>query len=73
MRNSKYSCDAYSPLLLNFQITTLCIIVFLCREPLRDAQGFCIPCQPGQPGELVGRIERGHPVRKAVMKFSAQS
>lgn len=33
------------------------------REPVRDSRGFCIPCKPGQPGELVGRIERGHPVR----------
>lgn len=33
------------------------------REPLRDSRGFCVPCKPGQPGELVGRIERGHPVR----------
>lgn len=33
------------------------------RVPLRDSRGLCIPCKTGEPGELVGRIERGHPVR----------
>jgi solute carrier family 27 fatty acid transporter 1/4 len=34
------------------------------REPLRDpVTGLCVPCQFGEPGELVGKIERGHPVR----------
>jgi len=33
------------------------------REPLRDENGLCIPCPVGQPGELVGRIDKGHPVR----------
>jgi len=33
------------------------------REPLRDSNGLCIPCEFGESGELVGRIDRGHPVR----------
>jgi len=34
------------------------------REPVRDpVTGLCIPCEYGEPGELVGKIERGHPVR----------
>merc|ERR1719400_1277942 len=33
------------------------------REPLRTEDGLCIPCEFGEPGELVGRIDRGHPVR----------
>jgi len=33
------------------------------REPLRGEDGLCIPCTVGQPGELVGLIQRGHPVR----------
>jgi len=33
-------------------------------EPVRDpVTGLCVPCQIGEPGELVGKIERGHPVR----------
>lgn len=34
------------------------------REPVRDpVTGLCIPCEFGEPGELVGRIDKGHPVR----------
>jgi len=33
------------------------------REPLRTEDGLCIPCEFGEAGELVGRIDRGHPVR----------
>ena len=33
-------------------------------QPLRDAQtGFCIPCDTGEPGEFVGKIVRGDPVK----------
>ena len=32
-------------------------------EPLRDAQGFCLPCPPGEPGEFIGKIVRGDPVK----------
>jgi fatty-acyl-CoA synthase len=27
-------------------------------EPLRDASGFCVPCEPGEAGEAIGRIEK---------------
>jgi len=33
------------------------------REPLRDGSGLCVPCPPGKSGEIVGRIDKGHPVR----------
>ncbi|KAM5239200.1 long-chain fatty acid transport protein 1 [Ctenodactylus gundi] len=33
-------------------------------EPLRDAQGLCIPCQPGEPGVLVGHINQQDPLRR---------
>jgi fatty-acyl-CoA synthase len=26
------------------------------QEPLRNAQGFCVPCAPGEVGEAIGRI-----------------
>jgi len=32
-------------------------------EPMRGSDGLAIPCAYGEPGELVGRIDRGHPVR----------
>jgi len=32
-------------------------------EPLRAADGRAIECAPGEAGELIGRIQRGHPVR----------
>uniref|UniRef100_A0A3B4BLB1 long-chain-fatty-acid--CoA ligase n=1 Tax=Periophthalmus magnuspinnatus TaxID=409849 RepID=A0A3B4BLB1_9GOBI len=33
-------------------------------EMLRDKQGLCVPCQPGQPGMLVGRINNTDPLRR---------
>lgn len=33
-------------------------------EMLRDAQGLCISCQPGEPGMLVGRINPRDPLRR---------
>ena len=33
------------------------------REPMRDSSGLALACQYGEPGELMGRIDRGHPVR----------
>ena len=32
-------------------------------EELRDENGLCIRCQPGEPGEWVGQIVRNHPLR----------
>jgi len=33
------------------------------REPLRGPDGLCVKCKVGEEGELVGRIDKGHPVR----------
>ncbi|XP_040002392.1 long-chain fatty acid transport protein 1-like [Xiphias gladius] len=33
-------------------------------ELLRDSQGLCIPCLPGEPGMLVGRIDYTDPLRR---------
>uniref|UniRef100_A0A3Q0S8Y8 Very long-chain fatty acid transport protein n=1 Tax=Amphilophus citrinellus TaxID=61819 RepID=A0A3Q0S8Y8_AMPCI len=34
------------------------------KELLRDSQGLCIPCQPGEPGMLVGLINHTDPLRR---------
>lgn len=32
-------------------------------EPIRDPKtGFCIPCQPNEPGELLGQISKSSPI-----------
>ena len=33
-------------------------------EPVRDADGLCVECLPGEPGELVGKIVRSDPLRQ---------
>ena len=33
------------------------------REPMRSQDGLALSCQYGEAGELMGRIDRGHPVR----------
>lgn len=30
---------------------------------IRDENGLCIRCEPGEPGEFVGQIVKNHPVR----------
>ena len=32
-------------------------------HPLRDQNGLCVPCKPGEPGEFVGKIIRSDPSR----------
>lgn len=33
-------------------------------ELVRDTQGLCVPCRPGEPGLLVGRINQQDPLRR---------
>ncbi|XP_072299259.1 long-chain fatty acid transport protein 1a [Eucyclogobius newberryi] len=33
-------------------------------ELVRNSQGLCVPCQPGEPGLLVGRINQKDPLRR---------
>uniref|UniRef100_A0A4W3GIR2 Arachidonate--CoA ligase n=1 Tax=Callorhinchus milii TaxID=7868 RepID=A0A4W3GIR2_CALMI len=33
-------------------------------ELIRGSDGVCIPCQPGEPGQLVGRIVQNDPLRR---------
>lgn len=32
-------------------------------EPIRDKGGNVITCKPDEPGELIGKIQRNHPIR----------
>ena len=34
------------------------------EEPVRDKNGFCVPCDYGEPGELLGEIVAGDPLRQ---------
>lgn len=33
-------------------------------EAIRNSKGLCIPCKPGEYGEMVGKIIKGHPVKE---------
>lgn len=33
------------------------------KTPMRDKNGFCIRCAPGQKGELLGKIDNSDPTR----------
>ncbi|XP_076351947.1 long-chain fatty acid transport protein 4-like isoform X1 [Tachypleus tridentatus] len=33
-------------------------------EPLRDKDGLCITCKPGEPGQVVGRVYSNDPIRQ---------
>ncbi|XP_037545022.1 long-chain fatty acid transport protein 1a [Nematolebias whitei] len=33
-------------------------------ELIRDSQGLCVPCRPGEPGLLVGKINQKDPLRR---------
>ncbi|XP_035207925.1 long-chain fatty acid transport protein 4-like [Stegodyphus dumicola] len=33
-------------------------------KPLRNARGLCIQCQPGEPGEMVGKIVNSNPINQ---------
>ena len=30
---------------------------------MRDKNGLCVLCKPGEPGEFIGKIVKGHPSR----------
>ncbi|XP_037546092.1 long-chain fatty acid transport protein 1 [Nematolebias whitei] len=58
------ACGFSSRILPNFYPIRLVRVREDRKELLRDSQGLCIPCQPGEPGMIVGRIIDGDPLRR---------
>ncbi|KAK2815878.1 hypothetical protein Q5P01_026345 [Channa striata] len=57
------ACGFSSRILSRFYPVTL-IRVQENGELLRDSQGLCIPCLPGEPGMIVGHINHSDPLRR---------
>jgi len=53
-----------SRILPSFYPVTLIKVDEVTGEPVRDRLGMCVHCEPGQPGELVGKIVKGDPLRE---------
>ncbi|XP_023189125.1 long-chain fatty acid transport protein 1-like isoform X2 [Xiphophorus maculatus] len=58
------ACGFSSRILPNFYPIRLVKVKEDEKELLRDSQGLCIPCLPGEPGMLVGRISNKDPLRR---------
>ncbi|KAM9792943.1 long-chain fatty acid transport protein 1-like [Neosynchiropus ocellatus] len=58
------ACGFVSRILPGFYPVRLVRLQEESGELLRDAQGLCVPCQPGEPGMLMGRIHHGDPLRR---------
>ncbi|XP_068448513.1 long-chain fatty acid transport protein 1-like [Clinocottus analis] len=58
------ACGFSSRILPNFYPIRLVRVKEGKRELLRDSQGLCIPCLPGESGMLVGRINHTDPLRR---------
>ncbi|XP_061534567.1 long-chain fatty acid transport protein 1-like [Phycodurus eques] len=58
------ACGFNSRILPSFYPIRLVRVQEDSRELLRDVQGLCIPCQPGEPGMLVGHINDKDPLRR---------
>ncbi|XP_029927797.1 long-chain fatty acid transport protein 1-like [Myripristis murdjan] len=58
------ACGFNSRILPSFYPIRLVRVQDESTELLRDAQGLCIPCLPGEPGVLVGHINERDPLRR---------
>jgi len=52
------------PLLVKASKVKLVKFDVVSEEPVRDASGFCIPCNKGEVGELLGEIDESDPLRQ---------
>ncbi|KAG7254015.1 hypothetical protein CRUP_037377 [Coryphaenoides rupestris] len=58
------ACGFSSRILPNFYPIRLVRVQEETMELIRNTQGLCIPCTPGEPGVLVGKIDQNDPLRK---------
>jgi len=61
--DSKPGSVGFTSVLLPFVYPVSLIRVDEEGEPVRGENGLCIKCEPGEPGEFVGKIVKGHPSR----------
>jgi len=61
--DSKPGAVGFTSVLLPFVYPVSLIRVNEEGEPVRDKSGVCIRCLPGEAGEFVGKIVKGHPSR----------
>lgn len=38
-------------------------------ELIRSKDGFCVPCEPGETGEMVGAIKENEPLLRLIISF----
>ena len=57
--DSKPGSVGFTSVLLPFVYPVALIRVDEEGQPIRDESGLCIKCEPGQPGEFVGKIIKG--------------
>ncbi|XP_028454357.1 long-chain fatty acid transport protein 1a isoform X2 [Perca flavescens] len=58
------ACGFNSRILPNVYPIRLVMVDEDSMELVRDSQGLCVPCRPGEPGLLVGRINQQDPLRR---------
>lgn len=61
--DSRPGSVGFTSVLLPFVYPVSLIRVDESGQPLRGSDGLCIKCQPGEPGEFVGKIVQNHPSR----------
>uniref|UniRef100_A0A8C5DJU5 Arachidonate--CoA ligase n=1 Tax=Gouania willdenowi TaxID=441366 RepID=A0A8C5DJU5_GOUWI len=63
-KSSSQSCGFSSQILPSFYPIKLVRVDEETMELIRGPDGVCIPCKPGEPGQLVGKIIQNDPLRR---------
>jgi len=66
MLNKEGAVGFVSPLIRKFLPVKIVKFDINNEEPIKNKQGFCIECPPGEVGELIGKIEIGDPGREFI-------